>query len=248
MEGFSKRKRNTVQYKHHANTNIHRTMLGHGDVCIMASDPNNGPEHSFQRLAMHQVPVAKKSKGARLNWTIRTSRMDIPNPILIDWEQRVDVGEGLWLLLSTWPLESTKLHDLYEELLLQMSQHGTPDETTVFGKTFTNNGRKVLELSHEAGHTYTYSGKTTAPGQAYGPIARSVLEYLSNVVFRGAVTVEEMWSHLVFYPNPQECKLSWHSDSENGVNPHCIMSVTFLDDPIMGPRPFDVRLKSAMKK
>ena len=54
---------------------------------------------------------------------------------------------------------------------------------------------------------------------------------------------EEVWAHCVYYPTP-DCQLGWHSDSEDGVSPHSVFSLTFLEDRVNGPRPFCVRLKS----
>ncbi len=89
--------------------------------------------------------------------------------------------------------------------------------------------------------TCLYSITTTAPGCAFGPVSRSVLTHFADHIFHCAV--EELWAHLVWYPDAATCKLAWHSDSEAGINPHTIMSVTFLDNEVEGVRPFEVRLK-----
>jgi hypothetical protein len=220
-------------------TGIHRAFLSNECVAVMYSSDATKP---FQRLAKHRVPVYAKAKGWRLNWTIRTSAKRI-NPDLSRFPQTVDIGEGLELKLKVIP-ESLSL--LQQELLGTLKIYGHPDVTTVFGRQSDNNGRMVLEQSLHGGKSYAYSGKVTTPGVPFGPHA---LEYLNQVaVVEFGVPLDELWAHLVYYPDPAICKLDWHSDSEDGVNPNMIMSVTFLEDPEKGIRPFDVRLKSLVEK
>ncbi len=232
-----------MRVSHDERTGIHRVLLEHGGVCVMHTDPAVGPERSFQRLAKHQVPLYTHARGARWNWTVRTTSVAIAAlQALPEGFATHNVGEGLSLSLASWPLDADLLRDLHAELRTAMDTYGAADLTTVYGKTYVNNGRKILEQAMEDGQVYTYAGKTTAPGRAFGPVARQVLAWLAVHVF-GSADVP-LWAHLITYPNPTTCKLAWHSDSEEGINPHCICSITFLEDPEHGARPFDVRLKS----
>jgi hypothetical protein len=156
------------------------------------------------------------------------------------------IGSGLVLGVAAWPLEKELLAELHAELAAEMRLFGHADKTTVWGKTHDNAGRMVLDQANVEGKTYTYSGKTTAPGRAFGPAARKALAHFAQHIFHCAA--DELWAHAVWYPDPALCKLGWHSDSEAGINPHTIMSVTFLDDQEGGVRPFDVRLKEAVVK
>ncbi len=237
-----------MRVSHDPKTGIHRVLLEHGGVCIMQSDPAGGPTRSFQRLAKHQVPLYPRARGARLNWTIRTTSPHVlahaPGGYAVH-----PVGEGLTLALASWPLDADTLRDLHAELRAAMDEHGAADVTTAYGNTSTNAGRKILEMACVEGQQYTYAGKKTPPGKAFGPVARRVLEYFVRNVFFGERVAEgdaiaDLWAHLIFYPSADTCKLAWHSDSESGLNSHIIASVTFLEDPVHGARPFDVRLKS----
>ncbi len=228
--------------KHEFNekTGIHRVHLADGGVCIMHTNDDGNSEISFQRLAKHQVPLYKQSSGWRLCWTIRTTEKKLENTDLSTYKQELHIGSGLSLRLKTLAVDTV----LKAELLSDLLKYGHVDETTVFGKTFTNNGRMVLDQAMEDGQTYTYAGKTTAPGKAFGQHASAFICDIAAKEF--GVTPDKLWAHLVYYPDASKCKLAWHSDSEAGINPHMIMSVTFLEQPVYGIRPFEVRLKSAV--
>jgi hypothetical protein len=153
-----------VVVEHDTKTRIHRVFLRDGTMCAMASDSLRGPTASFQRLARHRVPVWGKAKGARWSWTIRTA-----GDIVVDrtrWPEHIEVGQGAELWLR--PMDFVWFDRLKAELLRDVLAYGHADVTTVYGKTSNNNGRLVLEMAHEPGQTYSYAGKTTAPGRAFG--------------------------------------------------------------------------------
>lgn len=220
-------------------TGIWRVFLNDGSVVVMFT---LGPslDRSFQRLSKHRVPVWGKASGWRLNCTIRTDQA-VDGPDFSTFGTN-DLGEGLQLLLKQVEYPAALKRELFEA----MQSFGEADVTTVFGRVSQNNGRKVLELAATDGKTYAYSGKTTKPGRAFGPETSAFLE--REIVPALKVPLDSLWCHLVFYPDPATCKLDWHSDSENGLNPHCIASITFLEDTERGVRPFDIRLKSAVKE
>lgn len=220
---------------------IHKVFLNHGELCGMLSSPNG---KNFQALCQHCVPAYAKARGARWSVTFR-ARGVIEDPLSLKdkWTEFTEIGEGCYIgTRKSSPFVHTNLS---KELITMMHQFGTPDKTTVYGKTFDNKGRKVLELSYEGGQTYTYSGKTTSPGQPFG---KETLAFLrAELLFGESVSVEDVWAHMVYYPTP-DCQLGWHQDNENGLNPHAIISLTLLEDPELGVRPFYVRLLSDKKK
>ncbi len=222
-------------------TKIHRVHLHDGGVCVMYSKDNGSKEESFQTLAEHQVPLYKEAKGWRLNWTIRTEAPLLDKTDLSSYTQRYDLGDGLSLLLKKIAYDPL----LKQELFNDLHAHGYIDETLDFhGVMSQNGGRMSLQQAYTPGRTYTYGGKTTPPGIVFGPRATAFLEQYAAKEFG----TNDLWAHIAYYPNAHDCKLSWHGDKLDGINPHMIMSVTFLEDPIEGIRPFDVRLISEKEK
>ncbi len=211
-----------------------KVFLRHGELCGMLSSPENGP--SFQAKAQHRVVAYPKAKGWRLSVTIRPGGK-ISDPITAGykWEETILLGEGCYIGRRLLPNLSP---DLVAEILKQMDEFGKPDITKVFGKMYENKGRKVLELSFAGGYVYSYGGKKTDPGQPFG---KHFCAFLKEEKLFGETM--DIWAHVVFYPTP-DCQLGWHSDNENGLNPHAIISLTILEDPVQGIRPFDVRLYS----
>jgi alkylated DNA repair dioxygenase AlkB len=193
---------------------------------------------NFQSRCEHRVPPCKKAQGWRLSTTFRADSGQVEEPKKEDWNPFISIGEECYVGMR--PAKNlTK--ELIEELFSVMEEFGTPDKTKVFGKEFENKGRKVLELSFKGGQTYTYGGKTTSPGQAFG---KETLKFLQEEeLFGESVKIEDIWAHMVFYPTP-DCQLAWHRDNENGLNPHAIISLTLLEDPKLGVRSFSVRLLS----
>lgn len=217
------------RYNKKERSSIHQFFLDDGGVCVMFTKDSGKPEESFQALAQHQVPVFPKAKGWRLSWTIRTTEPLLDKTDISSFIQQYGIGDGLTLLLKKVAYDPL----LKQELLADLHAHGEADVTRCFGE--------VLEQAYEAGQVYQYGGKTTAPGTAFGQHARAFLDQYAKPAFGGT---DKLWAHLVFYPEPQTCKLSWHGDQIDGINPHMIMSVTFLEFPDEGVRPFEVRLNS----
>ena len=228
---------------HIGRTGIYNIHLRDGDVIGMISDPNLPKSKSFQSVYEHCVPVYKKAKGSRLNLTIRCKDGSIPKYLLNakSAQKIIKLDEHSAIVLWTELVGKEQLQAIHDELLEQLHKFGNPDHTFVFGKTHTNNGRKILELANEKGQTYRYAGKTTSAGQPFGPLTREFIE--NTIVPLVGVDIKNIWAHLVLYPDPSICKLSWHGDSKDGINPHCIISLTMLEDKINGPRPFQVRKK-----
>lgn len=252
---FCVMKRGTDIYEYRARGDTHRILLQHGMLACMASDWSSASQ-SFQKKCEHRVPPAKHPVlGGRLSWTVRIRSTDILPAISFDTltsaaGTAVALDASDCALLAWTPKQAHDLlgldmspecaDELQRELRADMIKHGHPDITRVFGKTHFNKGRRVLEQAHTDGQQYTYGGKTTQSGKAFGPVARRVLQSLAHTL--GLPDSACFWAHLVYYPTP-DCKLAWHQDAEKGINPHLIFSMTFLDDPIHGARPFDVRLK-----
>lgn len=222
-------------------TGICKFFLKHGTLCGMLSSPSTNK--SFQTLCEHRVPPCPIAQGGRLSITFRAKGVvDDPLKAREKWDMFTSIGEGCFI---GGKLLKNLSSQLVEELFTQMKEHGTPDKTVVFGKSHENKGRKVLELSFKGGQVYSYGGKTTAPGQPFGEHTLVFLK--EEELFGSSVSVEEIWAHMVYYPTP-DCRLGWHSDNENGLNPHAIISLTLLENPALGIRPFDVRLLSDKQK
>ena len=224
-------------------TQTHSFMLGHGDVIGMSSIVTG---KSFQSEIVHRVPAAKTT-GGRLNLTVRTIANQI-DPDLKDSHHRsypISATSTVFLWDGDSKLFSEEeINEIQKELFQTIEQHGVADVTKMFGKTFENKGRKVLELANVDGFKYTYAGKTVT-GIAFTPLVRQLVMPRLAKIF--GVEESKLWAHLVYYPT-SECKLDYHDDGEDGINPHMIVSITFLEDPVGGVRPFQVRLKSAFPK
>ncbi len=215
--------------------NTYSVYLKDGNVCIMEGT-------SFQKQLLHCVPKYPSVKSWRLNITFRTGKkvsIGLKKDILKDFVEH-KIIDGASLCLGS--LDNDILSPFKKELVEQIKIHGKPDQTKIpFKNEYTmNNGRMVLDMAFKEGMTYTYGGKTTAPGIAFGPSAQGVLKIISELI---GVVVEDIWAHVVFYPNG-ECGLGWHSDAEDGLDPARIVSLTFLEDPIGGVRRFQVKPKN----
>lgn len=215
-------------------TGIHSFELRHGDLIGMRGK-------YFQKRAKHRVPPFPKSRGWRMNLTIRKNASP-PWAAPVAQVDTVNLGEECFVDCN----HVTVPPELKQELLEAIRLHGAPDITTVHGNVSTNKGRTILELANTAGRTYQYGRKETPPGQAFGPHTRAfILEHVLGM-FGPEVGLDQMWAHLVFYPTP-DCALSWHGDSEDNIDSQLIVSLTILEDPVLGPRPFDVRLNSEVE-
>lgn len=244
-----KRERYSVSEK----TGIYGVKLGQNPqfgyhAVAMASDPNNEEGESFQSLALHCVPFLKgdEAEGGRFNLTFRTTSPTIQNPALLTSSTKViHLTQNCWINL--WddlftPEENTAIQACLSETI---ASAGVADETIVFGKKHTNHGRMVVDMADKPNFQYRYAGKTVT-GIEWPPLIRDlVLPRIVPLFGGGAVEAETIWAHLVYYPTP-ECKLGWHDDGEDGINPHFILSLTFLEHPEK-PRTFQVRLKKKPK-
>lgn len=237
-------------YKFDKKTQAHSFYLGHGHTVAMASSPKNrtGSTGSFQARAVHEVPYLKSehAEGWRLNLTVRTIAREIRDPLTdLDFKptKDYDIGEGCHVLV--WDnIFTTHENEMIQGCLLEtIHAKGIPDITKMYGKTFTNKGRKVIEMSGNDGFEYHYAGKTVT-GIAWPRLIRELVVPKLSQIF--GVQDDELWGHLVYYPT-SECKLDYHDDGEDGINPHLIVSITYLENP-KKPRPFRVRLKSSFKK
>jgi hypothetical protein len=242
--GRGKQTNRKGNYNYAKKTGTHSFWLGHGHVVAMASSPQG---KSFQQTAVHRVPYKKSNNGQgwRLNLTIRTLRTDsINDPLLLESSNTYDMGEGCKVLVWEDLFTEIEIQQLQVELLDLMSRCGIPDVCKMYGKTFENAGRKVLEMADQPDFKYHYAGKTVT-GVGFTPLVRQLIVPRMSKLF--GVSDSEIWGHLVYYPTP-ECKLDWHDDGEDGINPHLIVSLTFLEDPINGARAFETRLKSSFGK
>jgi hypothetical protein len=230
-------------YSYSAKSKIHTFKLQHGQTVAMASAPGSD---SFQKLAVHGVhPESAKStcRGWRMNLTVRTMSKDLQkNPLDSAYcSSRYAIGEGCEILLWDNLFSAQEISDLQNVLLQTIHNNGVPDVTRLFGQEYTNKGRKVIEMASTPNFKYHYGGKTVTGIQYPNLIRELVVPRMSGVF---GVLPETIWFHLVYYPTP-DCKLDMHDDGEDGINPHMIMSITFLEDPIRGARRFRVRLKSS---
>jgi hypothetical protein len=189
----------------------------------------------------HRVPYYKRDKaeGWRLNLTIRMVCTEIRNPTNISADEKVDLGDGCSVLLWKQLFNENELEQLTNELLCVIHKNGVPDITKMYGKTFTNKGRTVLEMANENGFKYQYAGKTVT-GIAFTECVRKIVIPKMAILF--GVQPKDLWCHLVYYPTP-DCKLDWHDDGEDGINPNLIISLTLLENLEKGARTFQVRRK-----
>ena len=211
----------------------------------MASDPDPIKGSSFQNIAQHCVPVLKGdgARGGRLNLTFRTFSEELPSPSRLECSEKIALGTNAWLMLWNGLVSDEQNEKIQACLANTIDQHGVADETVVFGKRYTNRGRMAVDMAHKAGFEYRYAGKTIT-GIEWPPLIQEVV--LPRVAELFGVDSDTIWAHLVYYPIP-DCKLGWHDDGEDGINPHFILSLTYLEDPEK-PRTFQVRLKKKKKK
>jgi hypothetical protein len=236
-------------YQYDQATKAHRFYLGDGHLVAMASSPTN-PAGSFQRLAMHEVPYLKgdKTEGYRYNLTVRTFSKTIRDPLTLTRNDQLkdhDLGQGCHVLVwqNLWTSEENE--QIRQCLKDTITTHGVADKTILYGREFLNKGRSVVdmaELSSPDGNAvfeYRYARKAVKGIPFQAVIQNLVLPRLATIF---GVKPSDLWCHLVYYPTP-DCKLDYHDDGEDGINPHLIASLTYLEYP-EHPRAFRVRLKS----
>lgn len=226
---------------------IHTFNLKDGMMAGMISDPE-WKDESFQRVIKHCVPkrTTNHIDGYRISCTFRVKAGIKVNNMLKKMDG--ETSENTTTIMIKKPNCAVKLYSdmltrgermtLHAELKRQMEVYGEADITKVSGKIHTNRGRKVLDLGYTKGQTYTYSGKTTTPGQLFGPAARLLIN--NKIAPKLGISPDKIWAHVVFYPNATT-SLGWHGDSEDGINPHVVLSLTLLEKPDTGIRPFQVR-------
>jgi len=212
-------------------------------VVAMASDPAKG--RSFQNIAQHCVPDLKGdgARGGRWNLTFRTRSKELRLPSSLECSEKIDVGPNAWLMLWKSLFSDEQNEKIRTCLANTIRQHSVADETVVFGKRYTNRGRMAVDMANKAGFEYHYAGKTIT-GIERPPLIQEVV--LPRVAELFGVDSDTIWAHLVYYPTP-DCKLGWHDDGEDGINPHFILSLTYLEHPEK-PRTFQVRLKKKKNK
>lgn len=219
----------------------------HGTVLAMVSIPNEevSTTLNFQNQCQHCVPKRAGPTSGRYSVTIRSSTpskharetflgetfskvFTIVSPKESDCPCYVTMSQSL--------LDSADVDAIYAELVAGKDQM-TPDRTFVYGKWHENAGRLVQEMAWTAGQTYRYGGKTTPAGIAFPNTLRRVVQEVFAPIFN--VEPKHLWAHIVYYPD-NTCGLAWHSDAEEGIDPHLIMSITFLDNGRVA-RDFQVR-------
>ena len=239
LEGLVKERNGTYSIK-----------LDHGTSVAMVSD-NKGP--SFQADFEHCVPKRKNVVGMRYNITFRAKTI---NPernvesIVEQSEHHIPLNKNSHICMwQTGLFSKESVATMFDELKSDTVPY-TADKTYVFGKWHTNNGRTYVEMGWTAGQTYAYAGKTTDPGIEFPPeIKRNVVETVAPLF---GVEPCEIWAHVVRYPC--ESSLGWHSDSEQGIDPHFILSTTFLEHhgvgkrKSLGARDFQIRKKKKKSK
>jgi len=176
-----------------------------------------------------------------MNLTMRTFSTDVM-PDESECSRKIDIGEGGRVIIWDSLFTPDELAEIEEVLLETIKDHGVNDVTRMFGKTFTNNGRRVVEMASDPNFEYRYAGKVVKSIEFPERIRDLVLPKMTRVF--GLSSADTLWGHLVYYPTP-DCKLDWHDDGEEGINPHLIVSITFLEHPKIGARRFRVRLKSS---
>lgn len=248
-------KRGAYHINNKRKNNTHTFCLDHGTVIGMYSD-HLKTNISFQAKYEHCVPKRKHVVKGRYNITFR-SKTAVQNTRTKDYllsfaEKSIQLDSDYYALLWRNLLTIEQKEQMFNELK-SLKQSMKPDKTFVHGKWHMNNGRLVAELAFEEGQTYTYGGKTTDKGIEFPPFIK---QYITDVIAPKIFCMEDprnIWAHLVYYPGG-ETGLGWHGDAENGIDPHLIVSITFLeshynDDRISpGARDFQIREKKYKKK
>jgi hypothetical protein len=179
----------------------------------------------FQSKMLHCVPPASKRlqsrDTARLSLTFRcttTDRFeqddsgeDCSDVTLVTLQH----GDG-WAIQLATPTEaraaagSALFSD--HEFLANVMQ---PDITKMYGKVFTNNGRRVATYAAaDVGlATYRYGGKhVTLLDIATQPVLQQLMIELS-----GMLECKFDWVHCVYYPIG-DTALGWHADDESAIS------------------------------
>ena len=232
--------------------NTYSIALDHGTTVAMLS---NATGSTFQSQFEHCIPKRTKAYGKRYNITFRSktllNKRDVDS-IVKQSEHSIVLNDNSHLCLwQTTLFDKTSIDTMFEEL---KSCDMTPDKTFVYGTWHLNNGRTYVEMGWEPGQTYTYAGKTTTPGIEFPP---EIKQNVSNIIAPlFGVEPKDIWAHVVCYPS--KSSLGWHSDAEQGIDPHFILSTTFLEHHSKGKawgkrkspgvRDFQVRKKKSKKK
>lgn len=227
-------------------------MPRHGTLLAMASFGEGSD--NFQSIFEHSVPKRANASG-RYSITFRSNTPHVRNevdtvakaPHALRLAATPEECPCYLLAWDTNALDDAVHKGVYKELRALKSSMD-PDRTFCYGKWHDNNGRLVHEMSWEAGQTYSYAGKQTKPGTAFPPIIRGVVRDFVAPLF--GVQPHLIWAHVVYYP-AGGTSLAWHGDAEQGIDPHLIVSLTYLEpsakEGLRLPRAFQVRPKTNIK-
>jgi len=231
--------------------NTYSISLDHGTTVAMLSDSKS---FNFQSQFEHCIPKRANVSGIRYNITFRskttTTTRDVES-IVSQCEHSITLNEHSHICMwQTTLFDKSSMVNMFDEL---KACDMTPDKTFVYGKWHTNNDRCYVEMGWKPGQTYTYAGKTTSPGIEFPPEIKKNVSSVIAPLF--GVEPEHIWAHVVRYP--PKSSLGWHSDAEQGIDPHFILSTTFLEHHSKGKswgkrkspgaRDFQVRKKKYKK-
>jgi hypothetical protein len=119
----------------------------------------------------------------------------------------------------------------FEDMFAEIKDSLQPDITTIFGKTYKNEGRMSSELMSEShwsnANQFVYKyGRKTHVGQKMGPLVSALLKQVEH-----ATSQPMDWVHATYYPTGQT-KLAQHSDDETTIAVGSdIACLTFMRDP-----------------
>jgi hypothetical protein len=177
-------------------------------------------KHDFQQTLEHMVPsidaATKRHIKKQLNMNISNDqpRLSVTcryngehQPHQVD-KQYSSIWEGDGVELGLIPCLQTYT---YADVMKLVVDDLVSDKTVMFGKQYTNNGRKSCSYStSDAMNVYSYGGKTVP----VKPMSNALAMLLHTI--QDVAGFEFNWMHVTYYPCG-DTKLGWHSDNQKGV-------------------------------
>jgi hypothetical protein len=192
----------------------------------------------FQSKYTHELLESKIQTGPRLSLTYRltSSRMGKVQ------SHSVPVDVSYLVLENDFCSKSCSYSEVYNEL----KDYLQPDVTSMFGKTYTNNGRmsgefmlqtiwpNPIEFVYQYGNTKHYGN----------PMSPALVKLSHLLAERQHINFD--WCHVTWYPN-EMCKISAHADDEPEIKPNSdIACISFMENP-KDTRDLRFRIKNQLR-